>query len=107
MKKNRLLKVVGLIVPLLFLSIWSFGQAISIHGTVKDMSGAPLPGVTIMQKGTTQGTISGIDGDYSLKEISSKGVLVFSFVGMKTVEVSVNDQTVINVEMKTDVAGLD
>jgi TonB-linked SusC/RagA family outer membrane protein len=106
MKNKRLLKVVSLIVPLLCLSVWSFGQSIMVRGTVKDLDGAPLPGVTIVQKGTTQGTISDVDGGYALKEVNSQGVLVFSFVGMKTVEVPVNSQSVINVQMASEVSDL-
>jgi len=106
MKNKRLLKVVSLIVPLLCLSVWSFGQSLMVRGTIKDIDGAPLPGVTIVQKGTTQGTISDVDGAYTLKDVSSKGVLVYSFVGMRTIEIAVNNQSVINVEMLADVTDL-
>jgi len=107
MKKKRLLKVVGLIVPLLFFSLWSFGQTIAVQGTVKDISGAPVPGVSVVLKGTTQGTVTNTDGNYSLKEVGPNGVLGFSFIGMKPLEVAVNNQTVINVEMESDVSELD
>jgi len=106
MKNKRLLKVVSLIIPLLCLSVWSFGQSIMVHGTVKDLDGAPLPGVTIVQKGTTQGTISDVDGGYALKDVNSNGVLIFSFIGMKTEEISVNSQTIINVQMASDITDL-
>ena len=107
MKKNRLLKVVSLIIPLLLFSIWSFGQSITVNGTVKDIAGDPIPGATVMQKETTQGTITGMNGNYSLQGVSPNGILVFSFVGMKTVEIPVNGQTVISVELTEDVTDLE
>ena len=62
----------------------SFAQEKTISGTVTDESG-PLPGVTVLKKGTSQGTETDFDGNYSIKA-KSGDVLVFSFVGMKTIE---------------------
>ena len=107
MKKNRLLKVVSLIIPLLLFSIWSFGQTITVRGTVTDNAGEPIPGATVMQKESTRGTITGTNGGYSLPDVSPNGVLVFSFVGMKSMEVAVNNQTVINVNLESDVTDLE
>jgi len=107
MKRNRLFQVVILMVPLLLFSLWSFAQPITVHGKVKDTEGVAMPGVTVMLKGTTQGTITSMDGDYSLSNTKSDGVLVFSFIGMKTEEVAVNGQATINVVMKADVSDLD
>ena len=101
MKKTRWLKVVGLIIPLLLFSIWSFGQAITVQGTVRDAEGQPLPGVSIVIQGTTKGAISNQDGNYSLDGVSPDAVLLFSFVGMETKSVPVGGQTVIDVEMVT------
>jgi TonB-linked SusC/RagA family outer membrane protein len=106
MKKRRLLKVATLMVPLMLLSLWSFGQTIVVRGAVSDAEGAPMPGVTVVLKGTSQGTITGIDGNYSLRDVASNGVLVFSFVGMKTEEVAVNGRTEINLKMTADVSDL-
>jgi len=78
-----------------------------IHGKVTDSSGAPLPGVTVVIKGTTQGTITDTDGNYSLPNVSTDATLVFSFVGMKTQEVSVSGKTYINVTMAEEAIGLD
>lgn len=107
MKKKRLLKVVSLIIPLLCFSILSFGQSLLVKGTVKDNTGSPIPGATVVLKGTTQGTITDQDGVYSLKDVSSNGVLVFSFVGMTTKEVSIAGQTSINVTLSSEVSDLD
>ncbi|NLU37499.1 MAG: TonB-dependent receptor [Bacteroidales bacterium] len=107
MKKKRLLKVVSLIIPLLCFSILSFGQSLLVKGTVKDNTGAPIPGATVVLKGTTQGTITDQDGVYTLKDVSSNGVLVFSFVGMTTKDVSIAGQTSINVTLTSEVSDLD
>lgn len=106
MKKSRILKVAILLLPLMLFSFWSFAQSISVKGVTKDESGTPIPGVTVVLKGTTQGTISDIDGAYTLKDVNSNGVLVFSFVGMKTQEQPINGQSVIDVVLKSDVEDL-
>ena len=78
----------------------SFAQEKTISGTVSDEAG-PLPGVTILKKGTTQGTETDFDGNYSI--LANTGdVLVFSFVGMKTVERTVGESNQINVTMGSD-----
>lgn len=79
----------------------SYGQeGITINGVVSDQTG-PLPGVTILVKGSTKGTETDFDGKYSIK--TKKGnVLVFSFVGKKTTEVRVQNQTVINLILEDD-----
>ena len=79
----------------------------TITGTVTDASGQPLPGVTILIKGTTQGTISDNDGEYSISALSESSVLIFSFVGLRTQEIKVEAQTIINVTMVEDIIGLD
>ncbi len=78
----------------------SFAQDKTISGTVSDEAG-PLPGVTILKKGTTQGTETDFDGNYT---ISAKvgDILVFSFVGMKTTERTVSTSNTINVVMAND-----
>lgn len=78
----------------------SFAQDRTISGTVTDQSG-PLPGVTILKKGTTQGTETDFDGNYSI-EAKTGDVLVFSFVGMKTAERTVGSSNNISVTMETD-----
>ena len=78
----------------------SFAQDKTISGTVSDESG-PLPGVTVLKKGTTQGTETDFDGKYSIKAKSSD-VLVFSFIGMKTVERSVGNSNTISISLESD-----
>lgn len=82
-------------------------QPRTISGRVTDSSGAPLPGVTIVVKGTTQGTITNGDGSYSLSNVPGDGTLVFSFVGMKTQEIFVGSQSTISLLMEEDAIGLE
>jgi TonB-linked SusC/RagA family outer membrane protein len=78
----------------------SFAQDKTISGTVSDESG-PLPGVTVLKKGTTQGTETDFDGKYSIKA-KTGDVLVYSFVGMKSLEKVVGLTNSISVEMIND-----
>ncbi|WP_421918907.1 SusC/RagA family TonB-linked outer membrane protein [Marinifilum sp.] len=87
-------------------AIFSEQQEQKITGTVTDDSGIGLPGVSISIKGTTTGTVTDVYGKYQISA-SPTGVLVFSFVGMKTQEVNINDQKIINVTLENDAIGLD
>lgn len=81
-------------------------QKNSVSGKVTDTSGSPLPGVTVVIKGTMKGGITDVDGNYSIAGSSGKDVLVFSFVGMKTEEIPINGKSVINVVLKEETIGL-
>lgn len=74
-------------------------QTIIVKGTVTSEDNEPLPGVTIVIKGTTKGVISDIDGNYSI-DIPQDGILIFSFLGMERQEVSVEGKTIIDVILK-------
>ncbi|GAP68812.1 TonB-linked outer membrane protein, SusC/RagA family [Bacteroidales bacterium 6E] len=78
-----------------------------VTGKVTDRSGAALPGVTVVVKGTTTGTITDPDGQYSLGSIQSGSVLVFSFIGMRTQEITLGNQLNINVVMEDATFGVD
>jgi TonB-linked SusC/RagA family outer membrane protein len=82
-------------------------QQRSIQGTVVDRQGSPLPGVTVVIKGTSQGTITNADGNYSLNGINNETRLVFSFVGMTSQEVAVGNQISIDVTLIDATIGLD
>ncbi len=77
-----------------------------ITGTVNDDRGESLPGVSVLVKGTTAGTITDAEGKFSIRA-KERDVLVFSFIGMKTVEIRVNGRSPISVVLKDDVASLD
>ena len=78
-----------------------------VSGKVTDNTGVPLPGVTIVIKGTTQGTITNSDGNYSLANVPGNATLVFSFVGMKGQEINVLGKSNIDVIMVEDAIGLE
>lgn len=80
----------------------------SVSGTVvSESDGLGLPGVTVSEKGTGNGALTDSDGKYSIKVSSGKATLVFSFIGMKTVEEPVNNRNSVSVKMKSDDIGLD
>ncbi len=82
-------------------------QKESVSGNVTDSSGTPLPGVSIIIKGTTNGTITDFDGNFTLPNVSEDATLVFSFVGMKTLEFAVGGQSNFNIVMEDDAIGID
>ncbi|WP_430810725.1 MULTISPECIES: SusC/RagA family TonB-linked outer membrane protein [unclassified Carboxylicivirga] len=78
-----------------------------ISGQVTDTSGQPIPGVNISVKGTVIGTITDIDGRYTLEVPANAEVIVFTFIGMKPQEVDYKNQTTINMVMSEDTQGLE
>lgn len=97
--------LIGLL-ALLTLAMPTFAQSV-VSGKVSDSNGAPLPGVSILIKGTKTGTMSSLDGDYKLTNVSSNAVLVFSSIGYATQEVAVAGKSVINVILPEDAEFLD
>ena len=91
---------------LAFVFQFSFAQEKTVTGNVTDQDGLPLPGVSIVVKGTTKGTQSDFDGNYSIG-VSSGQILVFSYVGQKTTERTVGAANVINVQMEPDAQALE
>lgn len=85
---------------------FAFAQDAQVSGTVSDETGAPLPGVTVLLKGTTKGTTTDLDGKYSITA-PSDGVLVFSFIGYDPFEVTVGNQSQIDVSLSPDLSDLD
>jgi TonB-linked SusC/RagA family outer membrane protein len=81
-------------------------QDLTVSGTVTDGNGMPLPGVNVLVKGTTKGVQTDFDGNYSL-EVSQGEVLVFSYLGMQTVEYPVTNVDTIDVILKPDAAQLE
>jgi TonB-linked SusC/RagA family outer membrane protein len=85
-----------------------YGQAKTVTGTVTSSEdNAPLPGTNVFVKGTTRGTITDLDGNFSIDVVSGSEVLVFSFVGYVDQEIPVEDQTEINVTLDPERVGLD
>jgi TonB-linked SusC/RagA family outer membrane protein len=90
-----------------FASKVTVAQQKSVSGKVTDDTGQPLPGVTVVIKGTTQGTVTNVDGEYSIPNVPENATLQFSFVGMRAQEVVVGDQTIIDVQLIGDAIGID
>ena len=82
-------------------------QQKNITGKVTDNTGKPVPGATVIVKGTTSGSITDENGQYTLNNVSSNSVLVFSFVGMKTVEAKAGNQSTIDAVLVDESIGLD
>ena len=75
-------------------------QGKTITGKVVDVNGEPIIGATILIKGTGQGTVTDMDGNYALANVPEDAILQFSYVGMESQEIPVSRKTVINVTMK-------
>ncbi len=84
-----------------------FQQSKMVKGKVTDSSGSPLPGVSVVLKGTTSGTITDVDGNYSLSNVPGDAILVFSFVGMKSQEIKLEGRSSVNVTLQEETIGLD
>lgn len=82
-------------------------QEIVVKGNVTDSNGTPLPGVNVVEKGTTNGTITDLDGNYSVSISSMSAVLSFSYVGFLTEEIEVSDHTTIDMVLIEDIMALD
>ncbi len=78
-----------------------------VRGKVTDENGEFLPGVTVVVKGTSKGTVTDIDGAYTLGNVPEDAILVFSFVGMRTQEIKVGTQSSIDVKLSFDAIGLE
>ena len=83
-------------------------QDFPVTGTVRDATNdTPLPGVSILVKGTQVGTVSDAQGNYSLNAPSGSSVLIFSFIGYKTTEIEISQRSVVNLSLETDLTQLD
>src|SRR5574344_898719 len=107
--KKKFMKKKGLLL-LLFMVLWGIGfaQQYSVTGKVTMADdGSSLPGVSVSVKGTTTGTITDLDGNYSLVLKNLNVTLVYSFIGMQTKEVQFTGQQSINVTLANEAIGID
>ncbi|MEX0289136.1 MAG: SusC/RagA family TonB-linked outer membrane protein [Flavobacteriaceae bacterium] len=102
---NKKLHYFLMIVSLLCLQL-AVAQSTTVSGTVADDSGTPLPGVNVVEKGTSNGTSTDFDGNYTIN-VSSGATLVFSSLGYSTREIPVGGQSTINVTLTEDASQLD
>ncbi len=84
-----------------------FQPAKEVRGQVTGQDGQPIPGVSIVIEGTSTGTITDMEGRFSLASVQSDATLVFSFVGMRTQEINVGGRTTIQVVMEEETIGLE
>lgn len=105
-RKRMPLLIVIIITLLLPISSYSQNNK-TINGRVTDNSDMPLPGVTVVVPGTTIGTITEPDGNYSVQIPAETTQLAFSFIGFETLTVDINDRTEINIEMTSSTIGID
>ena len=102
MKKQILLLCLALI------SLCGYAQNITVKGVVTSAADKePMIGLTALIKGTTNGTVTDLDGNYTLNNVPKDAIVVFSMIGYKTQEIKVNGRTTINVVMQDDTQALD
>lgn len=106
-KGNWTKMLLSLVLLMVLMTGMAFAQQKTVTGKVVDESGSSIPGVSVLAKGTTVGTVTDIDGKYNLNVPSKAEILVFGFVGMISQEVSIGQKSVIDVTLKTEVVGVD
>jgi hypothetical protein len=78
----------------------AWAQERTVSGKVSSLEdGSPLPGVNVLLKGTTTGTVTDVDGKYSLSVPSGGGSIVFSFIGLQTQEIAIGERTTVDVAL--------
>ena len=113
MNPNKLLmqkmkiKQVLTVFPFMLMLLFSHNAFSQIKGKVTDVNGAPIPGVSVVVQGTTIGTLTDINGNYSLTTDSESRILTFSFIGMKSISVTIAGRTEINVTLETEEQTID
>ncbi|MEL7002457.1 MAG: TonB-dependent receptor [Bacteroidota bacterium] len=95
-----------LLIVFLLSTLSSLRAQNQVTGKVTDETGEGLPGVNILIKGTSQGTVTDLDGNYTLANVQESSTLVFSFVGYKQQEILVGSQSTININMQPDIEAL-
>src|SRR5690554_5598574 len=94
---------------IMFLALFGISQVkaqINVSGAIADDQGVPLPGTSVIVDGTTLGTQSDFDGNYTIS-VEEGQVLIFSYIGFVTQRVTVGTQSTINIRMETDASQLD
>ncbi len=108
--KNGIKKIIGFLMLCVFLVTVAgnvLAQQKTVTGKVTDEEGLPLPGVSVVVQGTTSGTVTDPNGEYSISGVSPEATLEFSFVGMAGKTVLVGNQNIINVTLETTSIGLE
>lgn len=106
MKDAKLRRLFGLLFLLCFLPLTVWAQSLAIKGVVKDVTGEPIIGASVFEKGTSNGIITDLDGNFSL-QVKRGSVLVISFIGYKTQEITVNSVQSLKITLQEDSKTLD
>lgn len=101
------LKSLSVFLILWVISLGTWAQSITVTGTVKDDLGEGIIGVSVLQKGTTNGTVTDLEGNYNITLTNGKAILVFSYIGYISKEISIGSQRTIHVILKEDTQNLD
>lgn len=97
----------AVITLLIMIGPLAYSQSLTVSGTVTDETGAPLPGTSVVVSGTTNGTQTDFDGNYTLSDVASNATLVFRYIGYLNQQIQVNGRTSISVSMAEDLEALD
>lgn len=103
---NHYLRTIGLLFLFSFMSMWAYAQTISVQGIVKDPKGEPIIGASVVEPGTTNGTMTDIDGGYTI-QVSPQGKLTVSFIGYQSQTIDVSGRNRIDVVLNEDNRMLD
>jgi TonB-linked SusC/RagA family outer membrane protein len=103
MKKNLFQLVCILLV---LQTHFTFAQSKQVSGSIKDAGGSSLPGVSVTVKGTNQGSVANADGSYKINVPNDKSILVFSYIGFVSQEITVGNRTRIDVSLAEDATNL-
>ncbi|MBI9058075.1 MAG: TonB-dependent receptor [Labilibaculum sp.] len=106
-KRNRILSLVIMFCCLLSVTLQANAQSQSVNGIVSDASGLSIPGVSVVEKGTQNGTVTNINGEFTIHVVSENASLVFSFVGYKTIEIPVDENKEMTITLEEDMLGLE
>ncbi|MCH7399443.1 TonB-dependent receptor [Belliella sp. DSM 107340] len=106
-QKISIVLLKSLFIILLSIPISVEAQTKNISGTVTDEANLPLPGVSILVKGTGTGTVTDVDGNYSLAVANEGALLVFSFIGYTSQEVAVGNSNTLNISLAPDIKSLE
>lgn len=103
---NHYSRPLGLFILLCLLPMWAFAQTITVTGVVKDAAGEPIIGASVLEAGTTNGTITDLNGNFKMN-VSAKGTLKISFIGYKAQDIPVAGKKQFNITLKEDTEVLD
>ena len=111
MKNNKMLggtinkvpvKMVFLLAIFLVVAVTGVAQSRTVSGTVIDKTGEAVIGASVVVRGTTNGTITDFDGNFTLQNVPVNGTIQVSFVGYKTVDIPIQNQSIIKVTLEED-----